>query len=224
MKFASKMIAFAVALAVLVAVSATALAEYGSGAVTDGQTYTTEQMLVYAIQDEYMALAEYQAIVEKYGAYRPFTSLIEAEQRHIDLLKPLFATYGVALPENDAASRVTAPETLALAYEAGIKAETGNIAMYEAFLSQSVPADVQAVFTAMKAASENHLSTFERRSSGQTGYGQGYGAAGGRGYGNADGRGYGNAGGRGRGGMNNSGRGGNSRCFGNNYCGNCPAA
>mgnify|MGYP001213391389 CR=1 FL=1 len=200
MKNASRLLAVAVALAILTMASVSALAEYGSGAVTGG-TYTTEQMLTYAIQDEYMALAEYQAIIAKFGASRPFTSLITAEQRHIDLLKPLFATYGVAVPEDDAAGRVNAPETLAEAYEVGIKAEANNIAMYNAFLGQDIPADLHAVFASLKAASENHLSTFEKKSSGQTGNGQGNrnGRGNGNGKGNANGRGNGNANGRGRG-------------------------
>jgi len=225
MKKVSRLLAVAVALAILTMTSVTALAEYGSGAVTGG-TYTTQQMLTYAIQDEYMALAEYQAIIAKFGASRPFTSLIQAEQRHIDLLKPLFATYGVAVPENDAAGRVTSPETLAEAYEAGLKAETNNIAMYDAFLAQSVPADIQAVFTSLKAASANHLSSFERKSSGQTGNGQGNrnGRGNGNGKGSANGRGNGNANGRGRGNANNAGCGANCNGMNSSNCVSCPAA
>lgn len=233
MKNASKLLAAALALAILATASVAALAEYGSGAANGG-TYTTEQMLTSAIQDEYMALAEYQAVIEKFGASRPFTSLITAEQRHIDLLKPLFAAYGVAVPEDDAGGRVTAPETLAEAYKAGIKAEAAGIAMYDAFLSQSVPEDMKAVFTSLKAASENHLSSFERKSTGQTGNGQGSrnGRGNGNGKGNANGRGSGNTNGRGRGNANNRGCGANcnyrnsANC---NYvnsanCANCPAA
>ncbi len=211
MKNASKLLAAALALAILTMASMTALAEYGSGAVSGGQTYTTEQMLTYAIQDEYMALAEYRAIIEKHGALRPFTSLIEAEQRHIDLLKPLFTAYGVAMPEDDTAGRVTAPETLTEAYEAGLKAETDNTAMYGAFLSQTLPDDVKAVFASLKAASENHLSTFERRISGQTGNAQG----------NRNGRGNGNVNGRGNAYNNGGNRGDYPNC---SNCPYCPAA
>ena len=162
MKRISKVLALAVALAILAASSLTALAEYGSGAVEGNQTYTTEQMLTYAIQDETMALAEYQAIMEKFNVTRPFSNIASAEQFHISLLTPLFAAYGVELPTNDAASRVTLPETLALTYEAGVTAEENNIKMYETFLSQNLPDDVKAVFTQLKTASENHLRAFER--------------------------------------------------------------
>ena len=219
MKNASKLLAAALALAILTMASMTALAEYGSGAVSGGQTYTTQQMLTYAIQDEYMALAEYRAIIEKHGALRPFTSLIEAEQRHIDLLKPLFTAYGVAVPEDDAAGRVTAPETLTEAYEAGLKAETDNTAMYGAFLSQTLPDDVKAVFASLKAASENHRSTFERRISGQIGNAQGN--RNGRGNGSMNGRGNGNMNGRGNAYNNGGNRGDYPNC---SNCPYCPAA
>lgn len=75
-----------------------------------GETYTLEQMLTYAMQDEYMAQAEYAAIIAEYGDNTPFANIINAELAHIDLLAPLFATYGLTLPENTATAKVTAGE------------------------------------------------------------------------------------------------------------------
>ena len=162
MKTHSKTLIVILVLAVAAAMTLTALAEYGSGAVTGGQTYTTEEMLTYAIQDEYMALAEYRGIVAAFGDSNPFTNLIEAEEYHVALLAGLFETYGYAVPVDDAASRVALPDTLESAYELGAEAELGNIAMYETFLAQDVPSDVAAVFSALKDASGNHLTAFER--------------------------------------------------------------
>ena len=42
-------------------------------------------MLTYAIQDEYLALAEYELIIEKYGSMRPFSNIINSEKTHIDM-------------------------------------------------------------------------------------------------------------------------------------------
>ena len=67
---------------------------YGAAAVSEGETYTIEEMLVYAIQDEYMAEASYLAIMDAYGTIKPFTSISKAEGTHISLLLPLFETYG----------------------------------------------------------------------------------------------------------------------------------
>ena len=57
------------ALTLALAVPAMGLAAegYGAAAVREGQTYTVEQMLIYALQDEYLARAEYKAIMEKFG-------------------------------------------------------------------------------------------------------------------------------------------------------------
>jgi hypothetical protein len=76
--------------------------EYGAAAVSEGETYSVEEMLVYAIQDEYMAEASYLAIMDAYGTIKPFTSIAKAEGTHISLLLPLFETYGFEVPENEA--------------------------------------------------------------------------------------------------------------------------
>lgn len=162
MKFHSKTLITLLVLAVTAAMTLTALAEFGSGAVTEGQTYTTEEMLTYAIQDEYMALAEYEAIVAAYGDSNPFSNLIEAEEYHIALLTGLFETYGYTVPINDASSWVALPNSLDNAYEVGAEAEINNIAMYESFLAQDVPDDLASVFSALKDASGNHLSAFDQ--------------------------------------------------------------
>jgi hypothetical protein len=134
-------------------------------------------MLTYAIQDEYLAYAEYDKIIDAYGAQRPFINIIKAEEPHISALEPLFTEYGVTLPENTAADYAAVPATLAEAYQAGVDAEISNTAMYETFLEQDgLPDDVRAVFTALKNASENHLAAFQRsvdRSDGALGAGAG---------------------------------------------------
>ena len=157
-----KIFATLTALVLLAAMPVIALAEdFGSAGVTQGETYTLEQMLTYAMQDEYMAQAEYAAIIAEYGDNTPFANIINAEKTHIDLLAPLFATYGLTLPENTATAKVTLPASLQEAYTTGVAAENANIAMYDAFLTQSdLPQDVRDVFEALKNASDNHLAAF----------------------------------------------------------------
>lgn len=125
--------------------------------------YTLEEMLTYAILDEYMAQAEYQAIIETFGNIMPFVRIVEAEQTHIDMLLPLFETYGIAVPENQAASNVVIPDSITSALATGVEAEEKNIAMYEAFLAQEdLPSDVRDVFEYLKNASEHHLQAFSK--------------------------------------------------------------
>lgn len=162
-----------------------------SGALADSD-YTLNEMLVYAMEDEHLAQAEYDAILDEYGVQRPFSNIVNAEAYHISLLEPLFEEYDVALPDKDWAGMVTVPGTIEEAYAAGVEAEENNIAMYEGFLDKDIPDDVKAVFERLADASERHLAAFERQADGTgcgggvcdgTGYGNGYGMADGTGSG-----------------------------------------
>ena len=129
----------------------------------DYTTYTLEEMLIYAISDEYLAQAEYRAIIETYGEVRPFTNIVNAEQTHIDLLLELFTTYGYEVPENNAQLDVVVPESISAAIALGIEAEKKNIAIYEAFLAQTdLPEDVRSTFEYLLSASINHLNAFSK--------------------------------------------------------------
>jgi len=121
---------------------------------------TLEQMLTWAIQDEYLAQAEYAYIIKKFGEVRPFSNIIKAEENHISMLAPLFKTRGLAVPPNKASEYIVIPKDLKTAVETGVQAEIDNIAMYERFLAAKLPDDVRDVFTRLKDASENHLRAF----------------------------------------------------------------
>ena len=136
---------------------------YGAAAVSEGETYIIEEMLVYAIQDEYMAEASYLAIMDAYGTVKPFTNIAKAEGTHISLLLPLFETYGLEVPENEAVEHIELPASLVESFEEGVAGEIKNIAIYEQFLqNEELPDDVRSVFERLMAASENHLAAFER--------------------------------------------------------------
>ncbi|MFA8440034.1 ferritin family protein [Pueribacillus sp. YX66] len=120
------------------------------------------EMLTYALQDEYLAQARYNNVIENFGHLRTFVQIQEAEMRHIQALLPLFNRYQVPLPQNVSQSFVTTPENVKAAYAAGVQGEIDNISMYERFLSQSIPNDVRMVFSQLRNASLNHLAAFER--------------------------------------------------------------
>ena len=176
-----KILAAFLALMMLAGIPALVPAEeaYGSAAIAANQTYTLEQMLTLALQDETMAQAEYQAIIGAYGDKAPFANIVGAEETHITLLKTLFETHGFTLPENTAAGRVTLPASLDEAYTTGITAENANIAMYENFLKQTdLPEDVRSTFVVLQNASQNHLVAYTRNSE-KTGMGSQNGRNGG---------------------------------------------
>lgn len=125
--------------------------------------YSLEDMLTAALLDEYLAQATYEQIINTYGDVKPFTKIVLAEQQHINLLLPLFETYGITVPENQAASQVVLPDSIASALATGVEAEKANIAMYEAFLAQdNLNDDVRSVFELLKTASEHHLAAFSK--------------------------------------------------------------
>lgn len=136
---------------------------YGATGALENENYTLDEMLVYAIQDEYTALAEYELIMSQYGTIRPFSNIAKAETTHISWLEPLFEKYDIDLPVNESDQIVTLPTSLTNAYQAGIDAEIFNISMYEAFLKENLPTDIKTVFEALKSASENHLSAFNNQ-------------------------------------------------------------
>lgn len=120
-------------------------------------------MLTYAIQDEYLAHAEYAEIIAIYGDQNPYNNIIEAESTHIASLTSIFETYDIALPQDDAVSYLIIPVSLLEAAQTGVQAEISNIAMYDLFLSYDLPDDIRAVFDSLKAASESHLLAFEKQ-------------------------------------------------------------
>ena len=139
------------------------LTGYGSaGALTD-ENLSLADMLTYALQDEYLARAEYDQILSDFSNIRPFTNIIRAEETHIDALLPLFTAYGITAPADEGASRAVSTTNLTESYQAGVNAEVNNIAMYETFLDQNLPDNVRVVFESLMHASENHLRAFQNQ-------------------------------------------------------------
>ena len=139
------------------------LSGYGAEGALDDTTLTLADMLSYAIQDEYLARAEYDWITTTFGSARPFTNIMRAEETHIEALQPLFTAYGITAPADEGASRAVAVGSLTEAYQAGVNAEVNNIAMYETFLDQNLPDNIRAVFESLMHASENHLRAFQNQ-------------------------------------------------------------
>ena len=135
--------------------------DYGHMGAANETNYTLEEMLQYAIQDEYLALAEYEYIINQLGADRPFSNIMKAEQSHIEAIELLYNTYGIEIPVVDPSSLLYLPATVEEALTIGVQAEIDNIAMYEAFLQQDLPEDVRITFENLQKASESHLNAFQ---------------------------------------------------------------
>jgi len=135
-----------------------------------------------ALDDEYRARATYRQVIEAWGEIRPFVNIIDAEERHIQALLPLFELYGFPVPDDLWPGRVTLPASVKAACQTGVEAEIENAELYNRLLemTQDYP-NVQAVFRQLQRASqENHLPAFQRcvergGGSGQGGRDQGRG-------------------------------------------------
>ncbi|MDR9437298.1 MAG: DUF2202 domain-containing protein [Thiohalophilus sp.] len=125
---------------------------------------TLTEILTEAIEDEYKARATYRRVLEEFGDVRPFSNIVEAEQRHINALLVLFTEYGLRVPEDNWPDRVETPATLLAACQEGVAAEIGNATMYDRLLAASSDyPDIQSVLRNLQRASqENHLPAFQR--------------------------------------------------------------
>ena len=186
----------------------------GSKGVLADTKYSLEDMLVYAIEDEYMANAEYDAIMEKYGVQPPFSNIARSEENQIYQLEQLLKKYKVTLPNKDWSSLVMLPDSLEDCYKVGITTEENNIAMYEKFLKEDLPKDVKIVFENLAETSKRHLYAYENALEGDIICGSGIGYNGNSQYGS--GYGYGN-GMRNEYGYGNGMRNGNGYSNGNEY-------
>jgi rhodanese-related sulfurtransferase len=139
----------------------------------------TQGALLAALNDERLAQATYQAVLNKFPGSRPFIKIIEAERKHESFLLPLFAKYGVAVPKNEFdPARISVPADLTDACKVGVKAENENIALYEGFAQFVKEPDIKEVFTQLQSASrDNHLPAFTRCSEGGAGGRRGLGRA-----------------------------------------------
>ena len=137
-------------------------AGYGAAGAAADKDLTVEKMLVYAIQDEYLAHGEYEYVLSKFGDQRPFNNIVEAEVQHIADLKILFGNYKLAVPADMSKDHIIPAASMDEALKIGVRAEIDNIAMYKSFLNKDLPEDVKSTFNFLMNGSENHLEAFQR--------------------------------------------------------------
>lgn len=89
------------------------------------------KILLEALDDERKAEATYAAVIDKFGPVRPFSNIIEAEQRHSAALERQLRRLGRTVPLNPWTGMLPAPATLAEACESAVQGEIENVALYE---------------------------------------------------------------------------------------------
>lgn len=140
---------------------------WGAKAAAADANPTIEIMLRYAIEDEYLARAEYEAILKKFGSQRPFSNIVKSEETHIGWIKDAYAKLKLQVPADNASLHVVIPASLDEAFRTGVQAEIDNIAMYDHFLEtelvlQSANKEYRDLFIRLRDASKNHLEAFKK--------------------------------------------------------------
>jgi hypothetical protein len=119
--------------------------------------------LVEAIEEEYLARALYESIMDTFGEVSPFAEIAFSESKHADTLIRQAEKYGVDVPAYDPESfDLPIFETLDAAYQAGVDAEIADAALYDQLLLDVTHDDLVRVYTNLQRASlENHLVSFQ---------------------------------------------------------------
>ncbi len=138
---------------------------YGTTAAAkvSDEELTLSKMLIFALQDEYLARGEYRKIIEEFGNRRPFSNIVRAEGKHVSMLLPLFKKYKVQIPADRGMELAILPATYSETFQIGVDAEIANIAMYERFLKKDLPIDVRGAFNRLLSGSKRHLIAFKRQ-------------------------------------------------------------
>ena len=139
-------------------------ADLAAEQIAVGVTVEIVQMLGEAMQDEFHAEMIYRRVLADFGQIRPFSNIVNAEVRHAASLALLFDRYDLEVPESKwNLENVPAFDSAREACQAAAQAEIANIALYDAWLSETLPEDVRLVFENNRRASEDkHLPAFRR--------------------------------------------------------------
>ena len=128
-----------------------------------------QDALTAALMDEYHAAAFYTAVMDRFGATRPFANIVRAEQIHANAVIALMQKYGMQVPANtllgSAEIRAAVPATLTEACVVGVMAELDNVNLYDGKLLPSVSGygDITTTLVALRDVSQTrHLPAFQR--------------------------------------------------------------
>ncbi|HSR05091.1 MAG TPA: DUF2202 domain-containing protein [Proteiniclasticum sp.] len=142
---------------------ALSLEGYGAVGALNDTDLSISDMLMYAVQDEYLARGEYLAIMEKFGSQKPYSNIVRSEETHLAYLEEVYTAYDLEFPDDTSKDHLIIPQDLLEAAQTGVQAEIDNIAMYEKFMTYDLPENIYNVFDALKRGSDSHLLAFQKQ-------------------------------------------------------------
>lgn len=139
------------------------LEDYGAKEALIDKELSLADMLMYATQDEYIARAEYEAIIKEFDTIRPYYNSMRSEETHLDSLRDIYETYNIEFPTDTSKEQLIILTNLLEAAKVGILTEIDNIAMYEELLTYDIHEDIKDLSNALMKGSINHLKTFQNQ-------------------------------------------------------------
>jgi hypothetical protein len=144
--------------------------------ITDDSTNSTEDLLLYLIEEEKLAHDVYTVLGETWGG-NTFTNILASETSHQDQVLTLLNTYGLTDPRSTEIGVFTNPELQALydqliaqgmtsqieAYKVGVLIEEKDIADLNTAIDSTTDTTIIATLETLLSGSENHLAAFSKK-------------------------------------------------------------
>lgn len=123
----------------------------------------TADALRAAITDERRVQEYYRNVIGRYGPVRPFSNIVNAEERHEAIVADLMRRHSVSDTGYQPNDVPAVPPSLAESRQVAAQLERENAALYERLLEKVTEPDIRAAFTNLRMASlDHHLPAFER--------------------------------------------------------------
>lgn len=135
----------------------------GSG-IGLGELSTVEaEGLIMAIEEEYLARALYESVIDTFGTVTPFVEIAASEANHAETLIRQAEKYGIEYPAYDSAAfELPTFASVEEALQAGVDAEIADAALYDTLMADTTRTDLIRVYTQLQSASlNNHLVSFQ---------------------------------------------------------------
>lgn len=140
------------------------------------QTSSTDDLLLYLIEEEKLAHDVYTVLGETWGG-NTFTNILASETTHQDQVLSLLNTYGLTDPRSTEIGVFTNPELQALydqliaqgmtsqteAYKVGVLIEETDIADLTTAISTTSDPVIISTLEKLRSASESHLAAFSKK-------------------------------------------------------------
>ena len=140
------------------------------------ETSSTDDLLLYLIEEEKLAHDVYTVLGETWGG-NTFTNILASETTHQDQVLSLLNTYGLSDPRSTEVGVFTNPELQALydqliaqgmtsqteAYKVGVLIEETDIADLTTAISTTTDPVIISTLEKLRSASESHLAAFSKK-------------------------------------------------------------